>query len=652
MASLAILLGGAVLLGWTRDIEWLKSFSAQLPSMKANAALAFVLLGVALLCAWLPRAAPLAALRTLCEAGAFALGLGTLIEYVAGLDLGIDQLLTAAPHDDFQATAPGRMSIVAAASFVAIVAALIAERRRTARGRATSRTIATLVGIAGLLALLGYCYGAPVLYRPYPGTTAMAAHAALGFMFTALGVIALHPEYGLPSIAASRTLVGTHVRWLFPAAVLIPLLLGGIAVQTYERFGIARASIAFTAAGTTILIGLTIGFAALWLRRMEHRLEVSNRALAATKQGVFIADGAGSSWPIVYVNEAFTQTTGYAAKDAIGKRCDFMVNALPDDPNVKALADALANATSCAVTLPCTRRDGTVFSGRLSLSAVPGSDGANHVVGLLEDVTSEQLASMARLELLAEASQARKDAESANRVKDVFFASVTHELRSPLNACLMWLDVLALGPLSEKSAKGVEAIKRNLNIQTRLVNDLIDAAKISSGGIEIHCEPHELEPLIDSHIETWDLMAAAREIQFVYRPSAQRHLVDLDPERLMQVLNNLLENAVRNTPAGGKLELRVQGRADGVDIEIEDTGAGLSPEDLARIFTPFWRGPSGGQSHKGLGLGLAIAEHLVRGHRGTVSARSDGPGKGCVFTVSLPYSRARPVGAGDAATAV
>jgi signal transduction histidine kinase len=146
-------------------------------------------------------------------------------------------------------------------------------------------------------------------------------------------------------------------------------------------------------------------------------------------------------------------------------------------------------------------------------------------------------------------------------------------------------------------------------------------------------------------------MAAAREVRFVYRASGERHLVDIDPERLLQVLNNLLENAVRNTPAGGRLELRVQSRADGVDIEIEDTGAGLSQEDLARVFTPFWHGQSAGQPHKGLGLGLAIAEHLVRGHRGTVTARSEGLGKGCVFTVSLPHSRSAGYGTGDAARA-
>jgi PAS domain S-box-containing protein len=418
-------------------------------------------------------------------------------------------------------------------------------------------------------------------------------------------------------------------------------------VQTYQMFGVARVSIAIAAAGTTIAIGLVIAVAALSLRRMEDRLELSDRALATTKHGVFIADGGKTGAPIVYVNEAFTQLTGYAAKEALGKRCDFLVNATPDDPAAQQLATALASGTNVTVTVPAKRRDGTMLSGRLSISVVPGNEDARHLVGVLEDVTAEQLAAMARLQLLAEASQARKDAESANQVKDVFFATITHELRSPLNACTMWLDVLALGPLSDKSAKAVDAIKRNLKIQTRLVNDLIDAAKISSGGIEIHREPYELAKLIASNAETWQLMAAARNVRFSYRPAEQSHVLDVDPERLMQVLNNLLENAFSNTPADGRVELRVQTADGGVAIEVEDTGTGLSSEDLARAFTPFWRAQSSKNSHKGLGLGLAIAENLVKGHEGTLSAHSDGPGKGCVFTVRLPSS---PAAASNAET--
>ena len=136
-------------------------------------------------------------------------------------------------------------------------------------------------------------------------------------------------------------------------------------------------------------------------------------------------------------------------------------------------------------------------------------------------------------------------------------------------------------------------------------------------------------------------MAAARNVRFAYRPGGASGTCSTSiPERLMQVLNNLLENAFSNTPPNGRVELRVQSTDGGVAIEVEDTGAGLSAEDLQRVFTPFWRAQSTKHSHKGLGLGLAIAEHLVKGHGGTLSARSEGPGKGCVFTVRLPSSQA------------
>jgi PAS domain S-box-containing protein len=639
-----VAIGTIVLLGWFRNLETLTSLSSRFVSMKANAAAAFVLLGVALILAAVARNAVTQSLRWVLELAALAIGVATIVEYASGIDLGIDLLLVPAPLNEFQTAAPGRMSVLAAFGFVLCAAALLAERSQSGHGRATARALATCAGVVGLVSLLGYLYGTPVLYRPFAASSATAIHSAVAFVLLAAGIAALHPQYGLPSIASGKTLVGTHVRWLFPAGVLIPLLLGGVGVQMYEKFGVARASIALTAAGTTILTGLAMALAALWLRRLEDRLEVSNRALAATRQGVFIADGNLPARPIVYVNEAFTQLSGYTAKEAIGRNCDFLVSAMTEDRALTTLADCLASRASCTVTLPCTRRDGTVFSGRLSISAVPGADDVNHLVGLLEDVTAEQLAAKARLELLAEASQARKDAENANRVKDVFFASITHDLRSPLNACLMWLDVLALGPLSEKSGKAIDAIKRNLKIQARLVNDLIDAAKISSGGIEIHPEPLEIESLIENHVETWQLMAAARQVTFRYAPGRERHALNVDSERLLQVLNNLLENAFTNTPAGGHVDLTIEPRDDGVALAVTDSGTGLPPEDLQRVFTPFWRARSTSSEHKGLGLGLAIAEHLVKGHQGALTAHSDGPGKGCTFTVTLP--RPEPVAAG------
>jgi PAS domain S-box-containing protein len=631
------LIGAAVLVGWFDDIAWIKSLSPRFVSMKANAALAFILLGTALFLASFENVAGARAIRWALELAVALIGATTFLQYVLGADFAIDQLLVDAPLRELQTSAPGRMSVVSALCFVLCAAALIAERASTPRGRATTRTLATCVGILGLLSLLGYLYGAPVLYRPFAESSAMSFLGAAAFILVAGGIVALHPQYGLPSIITGPTLVGTHVRWLFPAAVLIPLLIGGIAVQTYETFGAARVSIAITAAGTTIAIGFAIGLAALWLRGMEDSLEVINRALAATRQGVFIAEGTEPGRPIVYVNDAFSQLSGYSAREAIGRNCDFLTAGNTDDAEARTLREWLDAGTNCTVVLPSKRKDGTVFSGRFSISGVPGSDGTHHLVGLLEDVTAAQLADKARLDLLADTSQARRDAETASRGKDVFFASVTHELRSPLNACLMWLDVLALGPLSEKSAKGVDAIRRNLKIQTRLVNDLIDAAKISSGGIEIHPEPVDVGKMIEKNLDTWQLLAAAREVRFSHLADDGEHVLNVDPERLLQVLNNLLENAFRYSSAGGNVELRLRATAGGVEIDVADTGAGLSAEELQRVFTPFWRGQPTNTEHKGLGLGLAIAENLIKGHRGVLSVTSAGLGKGCTFRIRLPY---------------
>jgi PAS domain S-box-containing protein len=645
--AVALVVAAAVLVAWFQDIEVLRGVSPELVAMKASTAAALLGLGAALLLASGGGRAGTRAARWLLELAALAIGGVTLIEYAAGLELGIDQWLVPTPLDELQTVAPGRASVLAALCIVLCAGALLVQHREGPRPRVAARVLATCAAIIALVSLLGYLYGAPSLYRPSSASSAMTPHGAVAFLLLSVGIVVLHPRHGLPSIAAGRTLAGTHVRWLLPAAVLVPLVIGALAIEIYEAFGAAPAAVGIMAAGTTIVMGLVVALAALFLRRMEDRLEVRNRALAAAKHGVFIADGDDPTRPIVYVNPAFTTLTGYSEQEAIGRRCDFAIEAPADDPQVPQLTEALARGQNVTVTVPHKRRDGSVFSGRLALSVVPGGDDRKHLVGLLEDVTAEQLAAMAKLELLAEASQARKDAEEASRLKDVFFASVTHELRSPLNACTMWLDVLALGPLSDKSAKAVDAIKRNLKSQARLVNDLIDAAKISSGGIEIHRAPHELERLIAGNAETWKLLAASREIAFTCRLDGARRVVDADPGRLTQVLTNLVENAFANTPEGGRVELRVVEDRDAINIEVEDTGSGLSAEDIERVFTPFWRSQATGQSHKGLGLGLAIAEHLVRGHDGTLTARSDGPGRGSVFSVRLPLHTAAARGGGE-----
>jgi signal transduction histidine kinase len=200
----------------------------------------------------------------------------------------------------------------------------------------------------------------------------------------------------------------------------------------------------------------------------------------------------------------------------------------------------------------------------------------------------------------------------------------------------MWLDVLALAPQPDKLTKAVDAIKRNLARQTRLVNDLNEAAKISSGGLEVKPTTIDLIPLISSNLDAWQLLAIGKQLSFHQAIEPGSAIVDADPERLLQALNHLIDNAVSSTPAGGRIELSVR-RDDGICVvEVADTGMALSAEDAANLFVPLWRAPASAKTRPGIGLGLAIAHHLIAKHGGTLTATSDGPG--ARFTLTLPLA--------------
>jgi PAS domain S-box-containing protein len=634
-ALVAMVVGALGLLGGPSGTDL--GGTAPGPLVAPVTGIGLLLLGGALLLAWLDMEHPAAhGLRLLLIIPLLLLGIGVLVERAIGIDLGIAHLLSGTTRPT-TGIAPA-----SAAGFLLGAAGLLLGRLRSVAGHGASSIAATLLSIVGLITLVGYLYGVPLLYHPF-GSHAMTALEAAAFVAIAAGIFTLYPEHGLTSLAARRTVLGAHVRWLLPAAILIPLLVGGVAVQSYEAFGIPRLAIAITAAGTTITIGLVIWLTARLLRRLENRLEVIDRALAGTGQGIFIAGAEAPGYPIVYVNDAFTTISGFTSRDALGRPCDFLAVQVADDTQERAkIAGSLRDGSHRTAVFQARRKDGTIFSCRLSVSGVFGVNGEiDHVVGVLEDVTTEQLAAKARLDLLAEASQARKEAEAANHARDILLASVTHDLRSPLNACQMWVDVMALSPLSDKAAKAIDAIKRNLKLQARLVNDLIDTAKISSGGIEIHAQPTDVAELIHANLDTWRLAAANKGIEFDPRLDDGEYTLEIDPERTIQALNNLVENALSSTDSGGRVELRLREEGSFVLIEITDNGRGLTDDDLQKLFTPFWRGATSDKSHKGLGLGLAIAEHLVSRHDGSLRAASDGPGTGCVFTIRLPRTDAK-----------
>jgi signal transduction histidine kinase len=240
----------------------------------------------------------------------------------------------------------------------------------------------------------------------------------------------------------------------------------------------------------------------------------------------------------------------------------------------------------------------------------------------------------------AEARARRHDRAAAGRT--AFLSWLNHELRSPLNACSMWLDVLALAPQPDKLAKAVDAIKRNLARQTRLANDLSDAAKVAADGLELRMASLDFVELIQRGLDSWQPLALAKSLALESRIDVPLALVDGDAERLAQALGHVMENAIGSTPSGGRVGLRVRELNGRCHVEVEDGGVAVSAEDAAHLPTPLWRSPNSAKTRAGLGLGLAVAHHIFTQHGGSLAVSSGASGARFELTLPLAADRRQP----------
>jgi signal transduction histidine kinase len=242
----------------------------------------------------------------------------------------------------------------------------------------------------------------------------------------------------------------------------------------------------------------------------------------------------------------------------------------------------------------------------------------------------------------AQARRSEAAAAEASRLKDEFLATLSHELRTPLNAIFGWVQILQTGVISpERLRHAIDVIGRNTNLQARLIEDILDVSRIISGKLEIENAPVLLAPLIDTVVSGVVPAAQAKNIELVRTTPTDLPVIDGDAKRLHQVLGNVLSNAVKFTPSGGRIDVRCVDEGDAIAIEVQDSGNGIAPEFLPYIFDRFRQADSRAiRRHGGLGLGLAIARHLVEQHRGEICASSDGPGLGTTVHIRLPVSTA------------
>jgi CheY-like chemotaxis protein len=248
-----------------------------------------------------------------------------------------------------------------------------------------------------------------------------------------------------------------------------------------------------------------------------------------------------------------------------------------------------------------------------------------------------------RERLLQRVEEARDAAEKANQLKDEFLATLSHELRNPLNVILGYSELLLRMREIEQSPRLVqmgEALRRNAQSQSQLINDLLDLSRLQRGKISLNQETVSLPAIIDNAVETVRTDAATKGVEIRLQANDQLLLVEGDRLRLQQIAWNILNNAVKFTPSGGRIEIALNNEGDRAAFVVTDTGQGIDASFLPHVFEMFRQADgSNVRRHGGMGIGLALVRQLVQLHGGTISAESAGPSRGSRFTVRLPLLR-------------
>ena len=273
-------------------------------------------------------------------------------------------------------------------------------------------------------------------------------------------------------------------------------------------------------------------------------------------------------------------------------------------------------------------------------------DDSGHLVSVLSlvlDVTERKKAEEERAALLVRERDARKHAEEADRLKDEFLATLSHELRTPLTSILGWASMIRSGEVEGMNAtRALETIERNARSQARLIDDLLDVSRIITGNLRLELNPLNLTAVVEAAVDALRPTADVKDIRLTIQFTPGECLVKGDPNRLRQVIWNLLSNAIKFTPRGGSVDIDLRCAEANARLTVKDNGEGISEAFLPYVFERFRQAePAFSRKQGGLGLGLAVVRHLVELHGGTISAESEGLGRGSTFTLDLPLAQER-----------
>ncbi|HKS08492.1 MAG TPA: MASE1 domain-containing protein [Pyrinomonadaceae bacterium] len=405
--------------------------------------------------------------------------------------------------------------------------------------------------------------------------------------------------------------------------------------------------------GTSSLMTLLVGAVTNERRRAEAEKDKLGSELQVHQQRIedIVAHVPGVVWEawgkpdagnqrIDFVSSHVEKMLGYSREEWLSIP-NFWLQVVHPDDRERAAAEAaaiFASGKGGSSRFRWMHKDGYEVWVEAQSIVVCDEGGPVGMRGVTMDVTPAVHAENERAELLRRESHAREEAEEASRLKEEFLATVSHELRTPLNAVVGWSRLLRGGQLDpDGAAHAIEIIERNALMQKQIVEDLLDVSRIITGKLRINTQPVDLLLVIHAAIDAIRPAAEAKEIEIRTHFEAPGVIVKADVERLQQVFWNLLANAVKFTPARGVVDVHLRQQDSLAEVRIEDSGPGVPPDFLPRIFERFSQADgSSTRKHGGLGLGLAIVRHLVELHGGTVSAANRDENGGAILTVFLP----------------
>jgi two-component system CheB/CheR fusion protein len=378
-----------------------------------------------------------------------------------------------------------------------------------------------------------------------------------------------------------------------------------------------------------VLVDITTQKQAEEARRLASIVESSDDAIIGKD-----LDGVITSW-----NRAAEALFGYTAQEAIGKSIKTLFPPERMNEEVSILERISTGERIENYETVRLRKDGSPVDVSLTVSPIVDANG--NIIGaskIARDISARKRAEQERAELLLREQNARAEAEAANRLKDEFLAVVSHEVRTPLNSIVGWIQMVRSGKLDEEhTAKALESIDRNAALQGTIITELLETSRIVTGNLKLDSKPIALPSLIEAAIEIVRPAAEAKSIQIETALDISAGPIWGDSGRLQQVFWNLLSNAVKFTPKGGRIDVHVERDNSNAIVVVKDNGEGIEADFLPYVFDRFRQADATtSRSFGGLGLGLSIVRSVVEMHGGSVRAESEGQRRGTTFTVTLP----------------